>query len=110
MEFTVEPPIEEEQRGCPKHSHYVICGSPCPYSCVDIRPLCTYNKQYCIGTCQCDDTYVQVSPTNVTCVPAAQCRGLNIDRETKICINFNFFFPGCDGLKCSENMICIDGY
>uniref|UniRef100_A0A158R466 TIL domain-containing protein n=1 Tax=Syphacia muris TaxID=451379 RepID=A0A158R466_9BILA len=82
-----------EPVSCPVHSHYVECGSPCPYTCNDVRRPCL---NPCINTCQCDDTYVQVSLTNVTCVPAEQCKIYGRDL--------------CTNLKCPDSMVCVDGY
>ncbi|VDM42828.1 unnamed protein product [Toxocara canis] len=61
---------------CPPNSHYVECGTACPYTCSNSHRACSVR---CVSTCQCDETFVQVSLTNLTCVPSAQCRALNRD-------------------------------
>lgn len=58
---------------CPPNSVYTECGSRCPYTCTELHPRCANDQQNCIGTCQCNNGYVQASRVNVTCVPAREC-------------------------------------
>uniref|UniRef100_A0A7E4VQV0 TIL domain-containing protein n=1 Tax=Panagrellus redivivus TaxID=6233 RepID=A0A7E4VQV0_PANRE len=84
------------RQSCPVNSKYIECGTRCPYTCTELHPRCNTNEHNCIGTCQCMDGYVQASAANVTCVPARSCP--DIAKQV------------CAGLRCSPDMICVDGY
>uniref|UniRef100_A0A914DQU9 TIL domain-containing protein n=1 Tax=Acrobeloides nanus TaxID=290746 RepID=A0A914DQU9_9BILA len=81
---------------CPQNSHYVQCGSRCPYTCTDLKPKCVSDEQNCIATCQCDDGYVQATTANMTCVPAKEC----LEISSRLCTTVN----------CANGMNCIDDY
>ncbi|XP_035236093.1 IgGFc-binding protein-like [Anguilla anguilla] len=54
---------------CPKHSHYVVCGTACPDSCWASGHASNCSLP-CVETCQCDDGFVFEGEF---CVPAASC-------------------------------------
>ncbi|XP_043936438.1 alpha-tectorin-like [Protopterus annectens] len=54
---------------CPANSHYEICGSSCPTTCVNLEFLLSCSTP-CTEVCQCDDGFVQ---SGTDCVPVAQC-------------------------------------
>jgi hypothetical protein len=58
---------------CPPNSHFVSCGTPCTFTCTNVKPKCKQTEHECLKTCVCNDGYVQVSALNTTCVKAKEC-------------------------------------
>ncbi len=54
---------------CPENSHYELCGSACPLTCMGLgSPVnCTIP---CVETCTCDPGFVR---SGSECVPSSQC-------------------------------------
>ncbi|KAI6177499.1 hypothetical protein M3Y97_00914200 [Aphelenchoides bicaudatus] len=84
---------------CPPNSHFQACGSPCTFTCTEVQPPCKQNEHECVKTCSCDDGYVQASTLNTTCVKAQECIRIANDDA------YN-----CEGLKCSQDMKCLNGH
>ncbi|NXH18143.1 FCGBP protein, partial [Bucco capensis] len=55
---------------CPPHSHYELCGTSCPSTCLDLDDLQACSSSPCTEGCFCDQGYVL---SGELCVPLAEC-------------------------------------
>ncbi|XP_067879874.1 zonadhesin-like [Heterodontus francisci] len=81
---------------CPPNSHYDLCASTCPGTCV--QPNRTDCSSKCIEGCDCDPGYVL---SDSMCVPLSEC-GCTDAQDDYHLISESWYLPGC-----TEKCTCI---
>ncbi|KAI5086910.1 zonadhesin isoform X2, partial [Silurus meridionalis] len=84
---------------CPPNSHYSMCVSSCPETCVGVSgpPGC---GQKCVEGCKCDPGFVL---SNNKCVPLKDCGCVDHDGSYHP-VNETWYLEGCE-----HQCVCLSG-
>ncbi|XP_069042968.1 zonadhesin, like [Lepisosteus oculatus] len=101
---------------CPPNSHYTLCGSQCPETCVPGHLPVGGCSSRCVEGCQCDPGFVL---SDESCVPLRDC-GCVDPQGSYHPVDESWYLPGCtqrcvcqgegvihcDNSSCSQMEIC----